>query len=154
MKEYRNKQAILTHGNGFKERIVTEVVIPTPKIIKVSELVKNKVVEVEFSDGEIQKCICQEGDHFDIETAISICLCKYLIGGTKEFNNTVRKGLKIYKDGVREKEKQEELKKRWERKKEKKIAQKARKAARLREEQIEIQKEAILRAMKQMERTV
>ena len=55
----------------------------------VNILAKNKVVEVTFYGGDKQKAVCDEKDTFDLETAISICITKHLLGGTKAYNDAV-----------------------------------------------------------------
>lgn len=121
------------------------------RIVRVNEIVKNKVVEVEFADGDIQKSVCQEPDVFSLDMAIAICICKHLLGGTKAFNDAVRKGVKIYKHCLEEAKRVEEEKAAEKRRREKRIERKLRRKAAAREAQIEIQKEAYLRAMKEKE---
>lgn len=121
------------------------------EIVRVNEIVKDKVVEVEFADGDIQKSVCREPDVFSMDMAITICICKHLIGGTKVFNDAVKKGMKVYEYCLKEKKRQQEERERSERRKAKKIERKQRRRAAAREEQIEIQKEAYLRAMREKE---
>lgn len=118
------------------------------KIVDVREIVKNKVVEVTFADGDKQKAICQEPDVFSLEMAISICITKHLLGGTKEYNKAVRDGVKRYEDKIKNKKKVIEEAERFEKRKAKLAAYKKRKAERRKEAQIEMQKEAYLRALR------
>lgn len=117
------------------------------RIVDINILVPNKVVEVTFMDGDKQKAVCQEPDVFSLEQAISICLTKHLLGGSGAYNKAVKNGIKVYqdkqKDEVAAKAEEERIAKR----RAKKAAYMKRKAEKKREEQIEIQKEAYVRAM-------
>lgn len=117
------------------------------RIVDINILVPNKVVEVTFMDGDKQKAVCQEPDVFSLEQAISICLTKHLLGGSGAYNKAVKNGIKVYqdkqKDEVAAKAEEERIAKR----RAKKAAYMERKAEKKREEQIEIQKEAYVRAM-------
>lgn len=119
-------------------------------ITDVNVIVPNKVVEVTFMDGDRQKAVCQEPDIFSLEQAISICLTKHLLGGSGAYNKAVKNGVKIYQD----KQKAEWVAKfeeeRIAKRRAKKAAYMKRKAEKKREEQIEIQKEAYVRAMELM----
>ena len=132
-----------------------------PKIKYVNIIVSNKVVEVTFSDGTKEKAVCKEPDIFSLEIAISICISKKIMGGSSAYNNAIKQGMKVYNDKL---EMESAVKAEWERiekKRAKRIAYKKlrdsrrkeeeeRRKAREREEQIEIQKEAYLRAMNEM----
>lgn len=119
-------------------------------ISDVNVIVPNKVVEVTFMDGDKQKTVCQESDVFSLEQAISICLTKHLLGGSGAYNKAVKNGIKVYqdkqKDEVAAKTEEERIAKR----RAKKAAYMKRKAEKKREEQIEIQKEAYVRALKEI----
>lgn len=122
-----------------------------PNVTDVNIIVPNKVVEVTFSDGTKEKSVCREPDVFSLERAISICISKKIMGGSSAYNNAVKRGMKVYKDKqnkeATEKAEQEHI----EKKRAKRLAYKKRRAARKREEQIAIQTEAYLRAMKAVE---
>lgn len=118
------------------------------KIIDLRVIVENKVVEVTFVDGDKQKAICQYPDVFSLEMAISICITKHLLGGTKKYNKAVRDGIKCYEDKIKNKKKVIEEAERFEKRKAKLAAYKKRKAERCKEAQIEMQKEAYLRALR------
>lgn len=119
----------------------------------------NKVVIVEFTDGTKQKAVLDNGDSFSLEQGISICVAKKLFdvlspgNGSSLYNKIVTRGLNAYKKIQTEKQKAAE---KAEREKEKynKLVNKKRKkhekreAAR-REAEIELQKEAYLRAMRE-----
>lgn len=118
------------------------------KIIDVRVIVENRVVEVTFADGDKQKAICQEPDVFSLEMAISICITKHLLGGTKNYNKAIRDGIKCYEDKIKNKKKVIEEAERFEKRKAKIVAYKKRKAERRKKAQIEMQKEAYLRALR------
>lgn len=133
-----------------------------PKIVDVNIIVPDKVVEVTFADGIKEKSVCRETDVFSLEFAISICISKKIMGGSSAYNNAVKRGIKVYEDKQKreaiEKAEQERIKK----KRAKRLAYKERRTAkraeeekqrkiREREEQIAIQTEAYLRAMKSVE---
>lgn len=111
---------------------------------------KIQAVKMFFTDGKVTVSSPCEGDTFDAETGMIMCILQYIWGG-KRYNNFFRKWIKENEKRNAEAKKQEE-KKREAREKQRQIEEKAakRKAAR-REEKIEIQKEAIIRAMKEYE---
>lgn len=123
----------------------------------------NKVVEVEFADGTYEKAVLDEHDNFSLEQGISVCITKRILSG-KTFNNggsvynkLIDYALKVYRDNrnteeiTREKIEQEKAQiKRIEEKNRRKRIKRANKN---REREIEIQKEAYLRAMKELNGT-
>lgn len=117
-------------------------------IVDVNILVENKVVEVTFADGTKQKSVCMEPDTFSLETAIAVCISKKLIGGTKNYNDAIRKGVKFYENKLKNQKELEELQKSIEAKKAKRRAKKQKRAAKEREEKIAIQTEAYIRALR------
>ena len=121
-------------------------------IVDVNILVENKVVEVTFADGTKQKSVCMEPDTFSLETAIAVCVSKKLIGGTKNYNDAVRRGVKFYENKQKNQKELEELQKHIEEKRAKRRAKKQKRAeeraAKERKEQIAIQTEAYIRALR------
>lgn len=118
------------------------------KIKDVNIIVENKVVEVLFTDGDKQKSVCREPDVFSLETAISICITKHVLGGSSLYNKTVKAGLKCYENKLKKAKAEAEEKERIKKRKAKLAAYKKRKAERRKEAQIETQKEAYLRALR------
>ena len=51
--------------------------------IKSYKVINNKVVEVEFADGDKQKSVCMDGDTFDEERGLEVCIMKHLLGKSK-----------------------------------------------------------------------
>ena len=131
----------------------------TIKEIKV--LVPNKVVEVTFEDGSIQKSVCHEDDTFSMERAIEICVVKQAMGGSAAYNKAIRKALKVWdtqeklriakekeeKRAAKHRARYEAYKKRCQ---EKRLKAEQYELARKREESIEMQKEAFVRAFKEI----
>lgn len=124
-------------------------------VIDVNIIVPDKVVEVTFLDGTKEKSVCREPDVFSLEQAIGICVSKKVMGGSSAYNNAIKRGLKVYENKIHEEQIDEEEQERIERKRAKKKAYKERRAAKRaqekREKQIEIQKEAYIRAMLEVE---
>lgn len=136
-----------------------------PEFVKVADvniIVPNKVVEVTFADGTKEKSVCREPDIFSLESAISICISKKIMGGSGAYNNAVKCGMKVYKGKLKKEDADKAEQERIEKKHAKRVAYKERRAAKRaeeeskrreqkKEEQIEIQKEAYLRAIKEIE---
>ena len=125
------------------------------EIVDVNIIVLNKVVEVTFSDGTKEKSVCREPDVFSLEQAISICISKKIMGGSGAYNNTVKRGIKVYDDKLKQEEADKVEQERIAKKRAKRLAYKERRAAEReqveKERQIEIQKEAYIRAMEYMQ---
>lgn len=121
------------------------------RIVDVNPIVPNKVVEVTFADGTKEKSVCREPDTFSLESAISICISKKIMGGSSAYNNAIKRGMKVYEKKLEFEKHQKEEQERIEKKRAKRLAYKERRTAKKREEQIAIQTEAYLRAMKAMD---
>lgn len=130
-------------------------------VVDVNIIVPNKVVEVTFADGTKEKSVCREPDTFSLESAISICISKKIMGGSSAYNNAVKRGMKVYEDKQKREATEKAEQERIEKKRAKRLAYKERRAvkraeeekqrkAKEREEQIAIQMEAYLRAMKEI----
>lgn len=135
--------------------------IKFPEIKDVNIIVSNKVVEVTFADGTKEKSVCREPDTFSLESAISICISKKIMGGSSAYNNAVKRGMKVYEDKQKREATEKAEQERIEKKRAKRLAYKERRAVKRaeeekqrkekeREEQIAIQMEAYLRAMKEI----
>lgn len=113
-------------------------------ISDVKILSTNKVVQVVFIDGTTEKAVCSEDDTFSLETGITVCIAKKLLGGTKEYNKTIRNAMKVMEQNRKNEKELEERNRR--------IALKRQKEAeKRRERKIKIQEEAYYRAMKRVE---
>ena len=112
---------------------------------------------VYFENGSVQTAYCDEGDEFNLEVGISICVTRELMkrlygisGETNVYNKVIRQGMKAYKNHCKFKE---AAKKYYTEKetieKNKKIKEQKRRekrAAKKKEREIEILAEAIKRA--------
>ena len=124
------------------------------------QVLNDRVIMVKFSDGTTEKAVLDESDTFSVEQGIAICLTKKLLStltrgnGGSVYNKLVEYGVKTYE--AIEARKAEVAKENAEKAaKAKRVAEKARrkkerKAAEQREADIEIQKEAYLRAMREL----
>jgi hypothetical protein len=125
------------------------------KITDVNIIVPKKVVEVTFADGTKQKSVCREPDTFSLETAISICISKQIMGGSSAYNNAVKRGMKVYENKLKRIEENRVELERMVKKRAKREEYKKRRAAKReaaeKEKAIAIQTEAYIRAMEEME---
>lgn len=107
-----------------------------------------------FDYDIVTMSMIQEEDVFDLDTGILICVAKalaqFLEGGKGNGNayayKYVKKAIKIMKEQVKAEKEKTELEQMRKRKREAKLRKIARRQQRRREEQIEIQTEAILKA--------
>lgn len=132
------------------------------KIIKVEVLCPDKVLRFTFDDGSIIKTICTENDIFDFELAFYIAFAKKEFGHIytaegiyhkakemqymKQYVKKVNAAIKVYLKSVKEKNKEEELKKEQKRIKANKNRKKKIQQIKARENRIEEMVEAIRRA--------
>lgn len=138
--------AIRTHYTPIPQRGMD-----IPKVMKV-ETYNDRVVKVTFSDGSFTKAVCGEQDTFDLDTGITVCLMKKMLGenGTRKYNDALRDIHKLMEKQENDKI-EAQLKKEEARKKTHKADMK-RKAKKLKakEEAIDIQKQGIIRALQEM----
>ena len=121
--------------------------------IKKIETYNDRVVKVTFIDDTFTKSVCSENDHFDEDVGITICCMKRLFGkdGNRMYNDMIRKAHKVIDENNKKKE--AEAKEEAERKlKAKKAAgKKAAKKLLKKQEQIDIQAQAIIKAHRMLE---
>lgn len=124
-----------------------------PAVEKV-ETYNNRVVKVTFIDGTFTKAVCSENDNFDLDMGITICAMKRFLGtnsenATREYNRFINHVHSVMEKNTL-KELAEEAQKAKEKARKRKVELKrAAKKLKAREEQIDIQKQAILRAQKE-----
>lgn len=111
------------------------------------KIINNTVVIVTFSDGTTEKAVCDENDTFDFEKAIEICVCKKKFGGSKEYNNAIKKALRQVHSIDDKKKKESEEQERIAHRKAKYAERQAKRKAKRRQEQVNIQSEAFFKAM-------
>lgn len=108
-----------------------------------------KVVKMTFYDGTVTTAAAQEDDEFNAEYGMTMCILKYIWGGSG-YNTFFRKWIKVDKkrkaDAEATKAKAEQDAERAKRKKEKNDARRARKEAEEREDLIDILASAIRKA--------
>lgn len=144
-KNQRNNLVANFYEDGFKKSC--KELVPDIKDVTVHQ---NRVVIVEFVDGTSEKAVLHPEDQFSVEQGISICITKKLVGGSSIYNKLIDRAVKVMinRDEERTK-KQVEEEARKERKK-KNDEKKARRKAAKREEYIETQKEAYIRALREV----
>lgn len=117
-----------------------------------------RAIKVKFEDGDIQKAVCSEDDSWDLSIGISICIAKHLLykrgysNPSSKYNKLIRKGAKIFHDNwekeeIAKKEK-EAIEYRKAKRAEKKKRREERKKEEAKKEAIDIQREALLQAMR------
>lgn len=113
-------------------------------------VVPNKVVEVTFEDQTKEKAVCAEEDTFSLDTAITICIAKHMLGGSSAYNNAVRKANKILVNKAKAAEKAKAEAEQKQKRVAKFEAYKKRKVEKKREQEIELRKEAYKRAIMEL----
>lgn len=124
------------------------------------QVLNDRVIMVKFADGTTEKAVLDESDTFSVEQGVAICMTKKLLSaltrgnGGSVYNKLVEYGLKAYEsieDRKAEvaKEKAEKVAQ-ARRNAEKAQRKRERKATEQCEAEIEIQKEAYLRAMREL----
>lgn len=66
----------------FKMPINKYVLVPNIYDVKVYN---DKVVKVFFTDGTTETAVCQEGDKFDLDMGITVCIMKKMLGRNEYF---------------------------------------------------------------------
>lgn len=57
---------------------------PVPRIYDI-KVYNDKVVKVFFNDGTTETAVCQEGDKFDLDMGITVCIMKKMLGRNEYF---------------------------------------------------------------------
>lgn len=146
---------VIVQENGIMNPMSLFGYKPTtlPLIDKI-DTYNDRVVKVTFVDGTFTKAVCSENDQFDLDVGITVCVIKRMLGrnGSKLYNDIIRDAHKAIEQNNKLKEEQQKLKAEERMRRRKAELKKAAKALKEREEQIEIQKQAILRAMDEREK--
>lgn len=144
--------AIYDSGNRVADYIFVESI----KDIKV---MNDNVVIVTFSDNKVEKAVIDKDDKFTVEQGVHICIIKKFLSrnfgdnGSSIYNKLIKYSSNCYKDITAKKQKIEEENLRKKRRADKAKAKRARLKAARREAEIEIQKEAYLRAIRELNDT-
>ena len=134
------------------EETTKEAKIPQRKTAP--KKITRKVVKVKFASGNIQEAVCLEEDidKYNLRDAIQVCIMKEIFGSTKAYNDFLRKAIKDHEKRLtdeKQKQENEEIVARRKAKNEKRKAKsEAKKKAAERQEKIDIQAQAILKALK------
>ena len=121
--------------------------------VKKVETYNDCVVKVTFIDDTFTKAVCSENDHFDLDVGITICAMKRMLGekGNQYYNDFIRKVHKVIVENDIAKEKAAKEKAEAKMKRRKIELKKAAKKLKAKEEQIDIQTQAIIRAHDEIE---
>lgn len=153
----------ITLNSGSLKQILPKLSITsTPPHLMELEHFKNSIAKVEFfppatkmtfKDGDVVTVVARHGDKFDEEVGIMHCILKKIFGGTG-YNSMTRSLIKdAYKreaEKFMKRQKEEAAKEAEAKAKEEARMKEQKRLAREREEKIEIQKEAYIRAMREM----
>ena len=144
-KNNKGKLVANFYKDGFKTS--TKELIPDIKDVIIHN---NCVVIVEFTDGTSEKAVLHPCDEFSVEQGISICITKKLVGGSSIYNKLINRAIKVMINNDAEKTKREQEEEARKERKKKNDEKKARRKAAKREEYIETQKEAYIRALREV----
>lgn len=137
------KIAVRHYKDGFFK--FERTIMPDIKDVKVH----NNTVLVTFADNTKTVAVLDKEDKFDLEQGISICITKKLLGenGSSIYNKLIKRAFKVKNQNEKAAEKAKKAKEKENQRKELALARHKKKMNKKREEQIEIQKEAYIRAM-------
>lgn len=126
-----------------------------PAVDKV-EVYNDRAIKMTFIDGTFTKAVCSENDIFNLDVGITICAMKRLLGtnsgnATKEYNRFINYVHDVIDTNEKMKFAVEAQIAKEKAKKRKAELKKAAKKLKAKEEQIDIQKQAIIRAHQEME---
>lgn len=144
-KNSKGKLCATFYKDGFKTS--TKELIPDIKDVIVYN---DHVVVVEFVDGTTEKAVLHPEDQFSIEQGISICISKKLVGGSSIYNKLIDRAIKVMINNDAEKTKREQEEEVRKERKKKNDEKKARRKVAQREKYIETQKEAYIRALREV----
>ena len=120
------------------------------------EIYNDRAIKMTFIDGTFTKAVCSENDNFDLDVGITICAMKRLLGtnsdnATKMYNRFIRHVHSVMEKNALEEVAEEARKAKEKSRRRKAELKRAAKKLKAREEQIDIQKQAIIRAQKELE---
>lgn len=157
--EFAFGKIISTFIKNGNEMVNRSIIMPDISKVKIIDTDKNKVIIVFFTDETSEKAVLSNGDTYSLEQGISICITKKLISdktcgqGSAVYNKIIRHALKIIDDEKKETERKIRIENKFKEAKRKKEIKKQNrekhKKQKEREEMINIQKVAYLRAMEE-----
>lgn len=142
--DIRSKDIFVKHyKDGFLKS--NRRIMPDIKNVRVH----GKTVMVYFADNTKTVAVLHDEDEFNLEQGISICITKKLLGqdGGSIYNKLIRRALKVMDQNEKAERDAAEKKEAAKNKKLAAADKRDKKKAKKREEQIEIQKEAFVRAL-------
>lgn len=171
MNMYTNYDDLINNTIYLTKEEYEKLIVNPFEIKEINIIVPNKVVEVIFADDHKEKMICHQDDEFDLRRCLFIAIAKrkykqsYTCEGIeykatelsmmKEYVKIVDKAIKAYKKKLVDIAKAENEHKayleRAEKKRIKKAERDARRSNAVKEEMIEVQKEAYIRAIDEIE---
>lgn len=138
---------------GLRKRAAGEEDADMIEDIERIDVYNNRAVKVTFADGSYARSVAQAGDVFDLDTGITICLLKRALGrddGHRRYNNLIRKAHRVLDEQQRDAERQRIEKERMHAAEQKRLARAEARRRLAREERIDEQREAHVRAVKQL----
>lgn len=150
------RESLMEHSPAWKEqkikpfkRAIPDMNVQVPEI-KAIDTYNDRVVKVTFVDGTFTKCVCENPDEFDEYIGIALCLFKRQLGkdGHKVFNRLMHYAMKRDEEYWAERGEQERADALKKEKRRKAELKRAAKAAKARQEKIDIQSAAVLDALR------
>lgn len=133
------------YKDGFLQS--TKKLIPDIKDVRIYN---NCAIVVEFMDGTTEKAVVHQCDEFSVEQGISICITKKLVGGSSIYNKLIDRAIKVMLKNDGEKTERAIAEEKRKEHKKRKDEKRARREAARREKNINEQKEAYIRAWKEI----
>lgn len=133
------------YKDGFLQS--TKKLIPDIKDVRIYN---NCAIVVEFMDGTAEKAVVHQCDEFSVEQGISICITKKLVGGSSIYNKLIDRAIKVMLKNDGEKTERAIAEEKRKEHKKRKDEKRARREAARREKNIDKQKEAYIRAWKEI----
>ena len=134
----------------FKDGFFThdKCIMPDIKDVKIY----NNTVIVMFADNTQTKAVLDSEDYYSLEQGISICITKKLLGedGSNIYNKLIKRAFNVINQNAKAVETAEKKRIKEIAKKEAAAEKRQKKKLKKREEEIEIQKEAYIRAMREI----
>ena len=119
------------------------------KIVSVNVIKEGKVISCKFADGDEQKAVCDDQDHYSLENGIAVCVAKHAMGGSSAYNRAIRQGVRVFEEQEKKKADLEERKRIEENHKRKHDRYIERKRKRARDARIQEMAEAFKLALKE-----
>ena len=153
LKEKYRERIMEEKNMSIKNFVMEKIEQPKETFIKDITVYNDKVVKMDFTDGTFTKAVCGEHDEFNLDTGITICLVKKMLGGqedgTRCYNNLLRDLHGLMNDKKKAKIEEAEEKERQKQKRKKHELKRAKKKLLAEQAQIDIQKTAFAMALRE-----